>query len=224
MVLKENEVLEDLERDNLFIIQDHNKYCFAIDSVLLSDFVDKKKGAKVIELCSGCGVISILTNAKQSPESIIGFELDFDLWDMSCRSLKYNNIHNIKFINDNISNVFKYVDCKNFDCVISNPPYYKKPKNNSTVNQKNLIAKYEIETDLKQVLEISSKLLKDNGRLFLSFPCERLQEVLKLAFEYKLISKQINFVYSKNKNTPNFMLVKFVKGAKLGVKIFFQKI
>ena len=94
-LLKENEVLDDLQLNNLMIIQNKNNYRFTSDSVLLSNFVKVGHKDFVVEFCSGSGVISILVNEKYKPKNIIGFELQSELCEMSNRTLLYNNITNI---------------------------------------------------------------------------------------------------------------------------------
>ena len=65
MELKDNERIDDLEYKNLRIIQDKDGFCFGIDSVLLSDFAKNiRNGAKVIDLGTGTGIISILLSEK----------------------------------------------------------------------------------------------------------------------------------------------------------------
>ena len=44
--LKENERIDDLERNNLKIIQDTKRFCFGMDAVLLTGFARLKEGDK----------------------------------------------------------------------------------------------------------------------------------------------------------------------------------
>ena len=63
--LKENERIDDLEFKGLKIIQNTKGFCFGIDAVLLSDFSKNiKKNAKVLDLGTGTGIISILLCGK----------------------------------------------------------------------------------------------------------------------------------------------------------------
>ncbi len=61
-LIKQDEQLDDLERNGLMLIQNKNGYKFSTDSVLLSDFATIKKSGTFAELCSGSGVVSILFN------------------------------------------------------------------------------------------------------------------------------------------------------------------
>ena len=64
VLLKENERIDDLERNGYRIIQDTHRFCFGMDAVLLSGFARVKNEAKVLDLGTGTGIIPILLEAK----------------------------------------------------------------------------------------------------------------------------------------------------------------
>ena len=63
VILKENERIDDLERNGYHIIQDPDRFCFGMDAVLLSGFAKVKDGARVLDLGTGTGIIPILLEA-----------------------------------------------------------------------------------------------------------------------------------------------------------------
>ena len=101
--LKENERIDDLEFKNLKIIQNTKGFCFGIDAVLLSDFAKNiKKNAKVLDLGTGTGIISILLCGKTNLEKIVGVEVQKEVANMAKRSSKLNNLENkFEIINEN---------------------------------------------------------------------------------------------------------------------------
>ena len=110
IILKENEVVDDLEFNGLKIIQNNTWFKYGIDSVLLSDFAKKmKKDSKVLDIGTGTGIISILLSEKTEAKEIVGIEVQKDVSDMARRSVILNNLEKkIKIINDNILNIEKY--------------------------------------------------------------------------------------------------------------------
>ena len=62
--LKEGERLDELQRDGRRIIQHPGRFCFGMDAVLLSAFARVYPGEKVLDLCSGTGVIPILMESR----------------------------------------------------------------------------------------------------------------------------------------------------------------
>ena len=53
--LKENERLDDLQRNGLQIIQKTDGFCFGMDAVLLSGFAAVKPGERALDLGTGTG-------------------------------------------------------------------------------------------------------------------------------------------------------------------------
>ena len=62
--LKETERIDDLQLKGLKLIQDTNGFCFGIDAVLLANFAKVKKGAKVVDLGTGTGIVPTLIAGK----------------------------------------------------------------------------------------------------------------------------------------------------------------
>lgn len=210
-LLKSGEVLDDLQINNKFIIQNRKFYCFTSDSVLLANFVKAGVKDNVLELCSGSGVISILVNEKCNPKKIVGIELDKNLQDMSVRSLMYNNINNIDFVCDNAKNILKHVKRQSFDVVMCNPPYFVLNEKEK-VNPKYLNAKYETTINIDEVFSCASNAIKFGGKFFLCFTPNRVQELLTIATKYSFTLKKMQFIYPTNKkNIATLVLCMFVK-------------
>ena len=125
--LKENERIDDLEYKGLKIIQNTKGFCFGIDAVLLSDYAKNiKKEARVLDLGTGTGIISILICEKTNLSKIIGVEVQKEVADMAKRSVRLNNLENkFEIINDNITNLEKIYERNSFDVIVTNPPYKK---------------------------------------------------------------------------------------------------
>lgn len=64
ILLKENERIDDLERNGYHIIQDTRRFRFGMDAVPLSGFAKVKDDAGVLDLGTGTGIIPILLAAK----------------------------------------------------------------------------------------------------------------------------------------------------------------
>ena len=90
--LKENERIDDLQRNNYKIIQDPDRFCFGMDAVLLSGFARAKEGDQVLDLGTGTGIIPILLAAKTMAAHITGLEIQPDSADMASRSVKLNEL------------------------------------------------------------------------------------------------------------------------------------
>lgn len=215
MDLLENERIDDLEYKGLKIIQNKNGFCFGIDSVLLSDFAKNiKKNAKVIDIGTGTGIISILLSKKANLSKIYGIEIQDEVADMAKRSVYLNNLNDkIEIINTNIKDIFNILNPNEFDVIVTNPPYMK--MNTGAINEekKKLISRHEVECTLEDIIRISYKLLKSNGEFYMVHRAERIVDILFYLRQYKIEPKILRFIQPNLNKEPNLVLIKAVKNA-----------
>ena len=222
IILKENERIDDLQINNLKIIQNKNGFCFGIDSVLLSDFAkDIKKGASVIDLGTGTGIISFLLLAKNNITHITGVEVQKDVAEMAQRSIELNNLQNkFDIINCDIKDIFSYTEKEKYDVVVMNPPYKKLNTGGKNLDEKKLISRHEILANIFDFIETSKKLLKDKGTLYLVHRPERLCDIIYALRKNKIEPKKIKFIYSNEQSEEaKLVLIKAVKNAGEFLKI-----
>lgn len=221
MELKSNERIDDLEYKGLKIIQNKEGFCFGIDSVLLSDYAKNiKKGATVVDLGTGTGIISLLLCKKTELKIIYGVEIQEEVAEMANRSVLLNNLENqIKIINQDMKDICNTLKPNTIDVVVTNPPYMK--MNTGAVNeeQKKLISRHEIACTLEDVISISYQLLKDKGEFYMVHRAERIVDIMQLLRKYRIEPKQIRFVQPKVGREPNLILIKAIKNAGNQLKI-----
>ncbi|WP_314693961.1 methyltransferase domain-containing protein, partial [uncultured Abiotrophia sp.] len=123
-LLKPGERLDYLAREKLSIIQNPDYFAFSVDAILLAHFakVPRRQTARILDLCSGTGVIPFLLSAKTAGH-IDAIELQEALVDMAQRSCQLNNL------TDRLT--FRQGDVKTmeaarplYDVVTCNPPYF----------------------------------------------------------------------------------------------------
>ena len=206
--IKEDETIDDLQLKKLNLIQKKDGFKFGIDAVLLSDFACIKNKHRVIDLCTGTGIIPFLIYGKYEPQSIYGLEIQEEMVDMAKRSVKLNSLdEKVFFLNEDLKNIDFLKKLEKFDVVTVNPPY---KLNNSGIinpNDKLAIARHEILCNLEDVISASRVLLKDNGRLFMIHRPERLADIFTLMRKYKIEPKRVKMIHPKIGKAPNIVLV-----------------
>lgn len=216
--LKEGERLDDLQYNNLYLIQHPKKYCFTTDAVLLANFVSAKAGDKVVDLCSGSGVIGILVQAKTKATSIILVELQEYLAGMSKRSVELNGLTDkIAVINKPLQDINREIGTELYEVVVCNPPYKMKNASLLSHDYEIDICKHEITVTLEEIIKESGRLLKYGGYFYTINKEERLTDIVCLLRKYQLEPKEIVIVPSKKGSS--LVLVKAKKGGKSGVRV-----
>lgn len=214
--LKDNERIDDLQLNDLKIIQNKDGFCFGIDAVLLSDFAKEiTTNSKVIDLGTGTGILGILLCGKTKLSKIYGIDIQEDVCEMASRSIKLNHLEErFEVINKNIKDLESIFKENSFDAIVSNPPY---KKNNSGLKNESiskLISRHEVTATLEDFISTSSKLLKNNGNIYMVHRPERLADLFYLLRKHHLEPKKLRLVYSYSNSKPKLILVKATKNAK----------
>ncbi len=219
--LKENERIDDLEYKGLKIIQNKEEFCFGIDSILLSDFAKQiKKGAKVLDLGTGTGIIATLLCGKTELSEIIGIEVQEEVAEMANRSIELNHLEDkFKIIQDNITNLNMHFEKNTFDAIVTNPPYKKEATGVQNDDTKKLISRHEIKASLEDFIKSSKDMLKDKGEFYVVYRPERLVDLLSTMRKYKIEPKKIRFVYSNIHSVSKLVLVQGIKNARPFLKL-----
>jgi len=220
--LLKDERIDDLQcktKDGkeLKIIQNPNWFCFGIDAVLLSSFVDIKNNAQVIDLGTGTGIIPLLLTSKTNVGHIDALEIQGEVADMAKRSVKLNDLENIITIIK--GNIVEYKVDKQYDAVVCNPPYKKDDSGLLSNNDKLKISRNEVLCKFSDVALTTSRLLKPQGKMFLIHRPERLVDIIFEMRKNKIEPKKIRFVQSYVDKAPSMVLVEGRKCGNSHIKI-----
>ena len=215
VVLKENERIDDLERNGYHIIQDTKRFCFGMDAVLLSGFARVKEGAHVLDLGTGTGIIPILLEAKTKAEHLTGLEIQEDSADMARRSVLLNGLEDkIDIVTGDIKEAESLFDAASFDVITCNPPYMIGKHGITNEGDAKAIARHEILCTLEDIVSRAAKLLKPGGNFFMVHRPFRLAEIMAVLQAYKLEPKRMQLVYPYIDKEPNMVLIEAVRGGR----------
>lgn len=215
VTLKENERIDDLNRNNLKIIQDPGRFCFGMDAVLLTGFVKVKEGAKVLDMGTGTGIIPILISAKTAASHITALEIQEESADMATRSILLNDLQDkIDVVNGDIKEAAEIFGKASFDAVTCNPPYMIGQHGLRNPDSAMAIARHEVLCTFDDVAKNAAAVLKPGGKFFLVHRPFRLAEIFATLMKYKLEPKRMQLVYPYVDKEPNMVLIEAVKSGK----------
>ena len=218
--LKENERIDDLQRNNYKIIQDPDRLCFGMDAVLLSGFARAKEGDQVLDLGTGTGIIPILLAAKTMAAHITGLEIQPDSADMASRSVKLNELEEkVEIITGDIKEAVSLFGAASFDVVTCNPPYMTEHHGLTNPEAPKAIARHELLCTLEDVISQSSRLLRPGGNFYMVHRPFRLADIIVLLRQYRLEPKRMKLVHPFVDKEPNMVLLEASRGGKARITV-----
>ncbi len=206
--INNDESIDDLGLNGLRLIQKNDAFRFGVDAVLLSDFANVKKKHRVIDLCTGTGIVPFLIYGKYSPKEVWGIEIQEEMEEMANRSAILNNVEEIvKFKCGDLKDKNLHKELGRFDVLTVNPPYKLNNAGIVNPNDKLAIARHEILCNLEDVIAAAKRLLNDNGRMFIVHRPERLADIFELMRKYNIEPKRVRMVHPNVNKAPNIVLV-----------------
>ncbi|MBE5924529.1 MAG: tRNA1(Val) (adenine(37)-N6)-methyltransferase [Lachnospiraceae bacterium] len=219
-MINPDERIDDLQCKGYNIIQKPDGFCFGIDAVLLSDFVNVKPDQKVLDLCTGSGVIPILLEAKTKGQHFTGLELQEEYADMAARSVKLNKLEDkIDIICGDVRKGKELFKQNSYQVVTVNPPYMTDNHGLKNLYEPKTIARHEVALNLEDVISLASYVLPVNGNFFMIHKPFRLAEIFDVMKKYHLEPKRMRLVQPYIDKEPTMVMIQGTKGGKSRITI-----
>lgn len=214
--LKDGERIDDLQLKlkngkSAKIIQNPDCFCFGIDAVLLANMARVKKGDKVLDLCTGNGIVPLILAAKTNAEKIYGVEIQPDVANMAQRSVEMNGLTEKIVIECKDLKEYKG---REFDVITCNPPYKEVTGGKISENRHIAIARTEICCTAEEVISAVSKMLCPKGTMFMIHRPERLADLIVYMRKYGVEPKSLRFIHPYMGKSPTMVFIEGKRSAK----------
>ena len=214
------EKIEDLGIKGYKIIQNKDGFCFGSDAVLLAKFAKVRSDSIGLDLCTGTGIIPVLSYALFSPKSIDAVEIIPHVAEMARRTMELNGLSDIiRVKNADLKDAPEIYGRSQFDFVTCNPPYMN--SGGGLVNPKDdlAISRHEIMCTLDDVVRVSASCLNPGGKLYMVHRADRLCDVISAFRKYKLEPKRLAVVYPSAGKAANLILIEGLLGGRPQLKL-----
>jgi tRNA1(Val) A37 N6-methylase TrmN6 len=209
-----SERVDDLLTHGLRIIQSDEVFAFSLDAVLLARFCTVPRRGRIIDLCSGNGVIPLLLATRTSAR-MRAVEIQPRLADMAARSIRLNGLESqIDVLCGDLRDLPRDIGFGGYDLVTVNPPYLKVPAGDQNVNEHFAAARHELHATLEDVVQAASRLAKSGGRVAMVHRPHRLVDICTLMRQYRIEPKRIRFVHPRAGDEANMVLVEGLRDGK----------
>jgi tRNA1Val (adenine37-N6)-methyltransferase len=211
----------------LRIIQDPSRFCFGMDAVLLSAYVQMKKARRGLDLGTGNGIIPILLSDRTDCRHLTGLEIQPASADLARRSVALNGLQDrISIVDGDIKEADRIFAAASFDFITCNPPYRtvgsgrvtgsspaaEGSKGNPEDLDPRAIARHELLCTFDDVARAAAKLLRPGGHFYLVHRPLRLPELITTLCGRGLEPKRMRLVYPHIDQAPNMVLLDCVRG------------
>ena len=202
------------------IEQSLDGYRYSIDAFLLADFCRVQNESRILELGSGCGIISILLSMSYPHAQITGIEIQKELVEFSEQNLRKNNlVSSIRFIQGDIKEISNYVRNEAFDIVLTNPPYHRIGTGRINPHPQKAKARHEIDGGLLDFIKAGGKVLRTGGSLYMIYTAKRTPELVFHLMQHDLEPKILKNIHPHKGSEANLVLLRAVRKGRPGLRI-----
>ena len=204
---------------NGFFVYVSPLHTFGTDAVLLADFAAARKNDRLVDLGTGCGIIPFLILRNGCLSSAVGVDISKEAAELAQRTESELKTGKFTVLNADLKALKGRIEFGCHTLVTCNPPYKAPGAGLKNPDSIKAAARHETECTLRDIIEVSSKLLQTSGRLCICHRPERLAELFSLMREYKLEPKRLKLVCQKEGKEPWLVLAEGRKCGNTGMRI-----
>lgn len=221
MSILPDETLDTIE--NVRIIQKKKGYRFTTDSVLLAKLSTPKKYSKVLELGTGCGIVSIILSMRIPSLRITAVEIQEEMAKLAERNVILNNMEpRISVLNRDLKELSEILPAAHFDYIVVNPPYRLPVSGRISPDRKRAVSNHEFSVTINDIMKVSRHLLKVRGRISLIYSVDRLVDLFSAMRNYRIEPKVMQCILTRGDGMIKLVWVEGVREGKAGLKISYM--
>ncbi len=180
------------------------------DSIALAGFCRLGKGARILDLGSGCGTLGLLLCDRDPACQVTGLEIEEEVHRTALKNAAANGIpYRLTSIQGDIMDPPACIK-PGFDICVSNPPYFTQGAVRSS-------ARHQLHCTTEGLFKTASRFLKWGGDFYLVHKPEQLAYLCALGAANNLEAKRLCLLRHKPESPVNLILMQFRKGAKPGL-------
>lgn len=182
--------------------------------MLLAGLSRIKKKDRIIELGTGCGVVSlVLAYRRKTDNRIIGVEIQPELAGLALQNVNANGLGDrVEIRQMDLRESTTAFRSGSFDLVVGNPPYRKPGAGRINPDRQKAIARHELAADLSDVFRAAKHLLPQGGRIALIYPATRLAHLMNSARDQDFSPKRLTIIYSNPGGPGKIVHLECLKG------------
>lgn len=214
ILLREQDRIDDLQRNGLRIISNPQKFCFGTDAVLLAAFAKLRRCDRVADLGTGNGILCFLIGARYPDATFDAIELQSEVADLAQRSVCLNEWESKMRVHCmDLKDAPAALGHGAFDVVVTNPPYGEMGRGILPPEDAKATARFEVNTTLADVFRSGSALLRNGGHMFMVNRPDRLMQMLDACRQFHLTPARVRFMHSYADREAKLVFLECIKNS-----------
>lgn len=202
------------------VMQNRRGYRFSIDAVLLAYHAAPRAQEKVLDLGTGCGIISLIMASRYDGLEIYAVEVQTELADLADTNVHQNRLQDrIVVLCTDMKLLTLKMTSGPFDLVVSNPPYHRPGSGRINPDAQRAVARHEIKASLVDVLQTTRRMLRKAGRFVTIYTAERTTDILSQMRNENIEPKLLRMIHSNRDADAGLILIEGLKGGRPGLKV-----
>jgi tRNA1Val (adenine37-N6)-methyltransferase len=216
--VSEDYTQDEILRGRLKLWQPREGYRFAVDPLLLLDFLQVQRLSRAADFGTGCGIIALGIAQRFPDAQVTAVELQPRLARLAMRNAVENQLADrVQVLELDLSNaaaVRAALPGASFELVACNPPFRPLGEGDANPDDEAAVARHELRLTLADVAREARRLLMPGGRAVLVYPAERLGALLAQLDAEGLRPLRLRCVHPRAGEPATRVLVEAKKGAK----------
>lgn len=215
----------DLTKDSLFngclqIQQSRSGYRFSMDAVIIANIASIQSNDRILDLGTGCGVISLILAYLHPNITIFGVEIQKIQADIAAANVRTNHLENrVKIFHQDIKSLSVDQTSGTVNAVVCNPPHIEKSCGRINPDRQLAVSRHEIEMTLDDVVKTAKRMLSPCGKLIMIYPAERLADLTDRMRSYGIEPKRMCILYTKADADAKRVIIEGIKDGKPGIVV-----
>ena len=207
----------DVVNDDLKLYQYRDGLTFGTDALLLAAYVKGDAGAKAVEF--GTGIVSLLLAVRRKIKTILSLEAQKEYASLIEKNAALNRLSDC--VTGLCCDLREKDACpeRDFDLVVTNPPYLKVGAGFANRSDKKNAARRELLGDITDFCRAAADKLKTGGRFVCVYLPDRLPDLFTAMRAAGIEPKRMTVVSSDPASTPSLILVEGRRGGAPGMKL-----
>ena len=203
----------------LEVLQPRAGYRAGMDAVLLGASVQAEAGQSVLDVGCGVGTAGLCLATRVPEAQVTGIELQPDLHRLAVQNAANNGLDaRVRFVCGDVLEKGRILPARQFDHVISNPPYIAETSGRISAREHADLSKRETKADLAEWIEAMLYWVKERGFVTIIHRADRLHEIISL-LDPRVGALRVCPVWPKQGRPANRVVVQGRREAKAGLTL-----